>query len=179
MKAGLCIKRKCVSWCCTCGVCNCRNINSLKHFSLLLFRWSDSFPQLPAVWVQWWEHRVLDGLWGLQEDQEPSENGSQGQEDLWGFHPVWGTQRGQILLSFSLLFKSIPLTVFVHSWVDTLPKGMPKQTALKGSICVMLEWTVKPSDVDNIGSFQRRTPVPKKMSSNQKKEEKLLLSPIL
>lgn len=68
------------------------------HLYPLSIRWSECFPQLPAVRVQRWEYWVLDVLWGFQEDQEPCEDGRQGQEDLWRLHPVWGTQRGQGLL---------------------------------------------------------------------------------
>lgn len=62
---------------------------------LFTFRRDKDLPGLPEVRVQRWEHWVLDGVWGLQEDQVFVQDVLQGQKDLQMLHPGWGHERGR------------------------------------------------------------------------------------
>lgn len=68
-------------------------------FFLSWLRISNSFPRLPEIWVQRWEHRVLAGMWRLQVGLGgwPS---LESWADLSEVHPASSLQGGQFMKSF-------------------------------------------------------------------------------
>lgn len=63
-------------------------------------RWYEDIPGLLEVRVQWWKHRVLAGVWGLQEDQVFVQDVLQGQKDLQTLYSSRSCERGMSRVSF-------------------------------------------------------------------------------
>lgn len=83
-----------------------------------MLRWYEDIPGLLEVWVQWWKHWVLAGVWGLQEDQVFIQDVLQGQKDLQTLYSSRSCERGMSRDSFH---KTLNATFFFRSPLTVHP----------------------------------------------------------
>lgn len=74
------------------------NVFVNKRVFHLDFRISNSFSNLPEIWVQRWKHRVLAGMWRLQVGLSGWAS-LESWTDLPEVHPARRLQRGQLVAS--------------------------------------------------------------------------------
>lgn len=115
----------------------CFETTSGSKLSPPVSRWTVPVQSLPGLRVQWGEHRLLPGLWGLQGNQT-LKTGHQSQEDIRRVHLLRCTARGKCQITSILTLQDwlcrsylAPIITIVSlcRWIlTTRPKPSPRRT---------------------------------------------------